>query len=74
MTLGRLQDSTMQKIDAHGTSFWAASHRGGKDGSALGLLERQRVKTWLHRAYERSAVSIHEGPGLGLGALGRNLE
>jgi hypothetical protein len=52
VTLGRLQDSTMQKIDAHGTSFWAASHRGAQDGSALGLLERQRVKTWLHRVYD----------------------
>jgi len=51
ITIGRLQDSTMQKIDAHSTSFWAASNRGGKDGSALGLLERQRVKNWLHRAY-----------------------
>jgi hypothetical protein len=50
--IGRLQDSTMQKIDAHSTSFWAASNRGGKDGSALGLLERQRVKNWLYRAYE----------------------
>ena len=50
--LGRLQDSTMQKIDAHNTSFWAASNRGDKDGSALGMLERHRVKTWLHRAYE----------------------
>jgi hypothetical protein len=49
--LGRLHDSTMQKIDAHNTSFWAATNRGGKDGSALGLLERQRVKNWLHRAY-----------------------
>jgi hypothetical protein len=52
ITLRRLQDSTMQKIDAHSTSFWAASNRGGKDGSALGLLERQRVKSWLHRVYE----------------------
>jgi hypothetical protein len=52
ITLRRLQDSTMQKIDAHSTSFWAASNRG-KDGSpALGLLERQRVKNWLHRVYE----------------------
>jgi hypothetical protein len=50
--LRRLQDSTMQKIDAHSTSFWAASNRGSKDGSALGLLERQRVKNWLHRTYE----------------------
>jgi hypothetical protein len=55
ITIGRLQDSTMQKIDAHNTSFWAASNRGGKDGAALGLLERQRVKNWLHRAYAEIA-------------------
>jgi hypothetical protein len=55
ISLGRLQDSTMQKIDGQGTSFWAASQRGGKDGSALGLLERQRVKNWLHKAYEQVA-------------------
>jgi len=52
ITLRRLQDTTMQKIDAHNTSFWAASNRGGKDGSALGLLERQRVRNWMHRTYE----------------------
>lgn len=51
MTLRRLQDATMQKIDAHSTSFWAATNRGGKDGSALGVLERQRVKYWLQKAY-----------------------
>jgi hypothetical protein len=55
ITLRRLHDTTMQKIDAQSTSFWAASNRGGKDGSALGLLERQRVKNWLHRAYEEFA-------------------
>ena len=55
ITIRRLQDTTMQKIDAHNTSFWAASNRGGKDGSALGLLERQRVKNWLHKAYEEIA-------------------
>ena len=51
MTLRRLQDVTMQKIDAHSTSFWAATNRGGKDGSTLGILERQRVKYWLQKAY-----------------------
>jgi hypothetical protein len=55
ITIRRLQDTTMQKIDAHDTSFWAASNRGGKDGSPLGLLERQRVKNWLHKAYEEIA-------------------
>jgi hypothetical protein len=51
ITLTRLLDSTMQKIDAHDTSFWAASTRESKAG-AIGPLERQRVKRWLHRAYE----------------------
>ena len=51
LTLGRLQDGTMQKIDAHNTSFWAATNRGGKDGAVLGLLERQRAKRWLQKAY-----------------------
>jgi hypothetical protein len=52
ISLHRLQDTTMQKIDAHNSSFWAATHRGAKDGSALGLLEPQRVKNWLYGAYE----------------------
>jgi len=51
MTLRRLQDVTMQRIDAHSASFWAATNRGGKDGAALGVLERQRVKHWLQKAY-----------------------
>jgi hypothetical protein len=53
IALPRLHDSTMQKIDTHNTSFWAAANRGGKDGSPLGLLERQRVRSWLSRAYEQ---------------------
>jgi hypothetical protein len=53
ISLRRLQDTTMQKIDAHNSSFWAASHRGAKDGSALGLLERQRVKNWLRAVYDQ---------------------
>jgi hypothetical protein len=53
--LRRLQDTTMQKIDAHNSSFWAASHRGAKNGAAIGLLERQRVKNWLHGAYAEIA-------------------
>ena len=55
IAIRRLQDTTMQRIDAHNTSFWAASNRGGKDGSPLGLLERQRVKNWLFKAYEEIA-------------------
>lgn len=51
VTIGRLQDAAMQKIDAHNTSFWAASQRGAGGPSSLGILERQRVKHWLHKAY-----------------------
>lgn len=51
IAIGRLHDGTMRKIDAGNTSFWAASQRAGANGAALGLLERQRVKSWLNRAY-----------------------
>ncbi len=53
VTLAKLQDSTMQKIDASNTSFWAATNRSSKDGASLGLLERQRVKHWLHKVNEQ---------------------
>ena len=49
--LPRLHDTSMRKIDQHNTSFWKASNdRQGPD--SLGLLERQRVKTWLKNCYE----------------------
>ena len=39
-------------IDAQNASFWAASQKDAQGRSPLGLLERQRVKQWLRRAYE----------------------
>ena len=49
--LPRLHDASMRKIDQHNTSFWKAIHdRDSAD--ALGILERQRVKTWLKNCYE----------------------
>ena len=51
MELPRLHDASMRKIDQHNTSFWKAIHdRESQD--ALGILERQRVKTWLKNCYE----------------------
>ena len=48
--LPRLHDASMRKIDQHNTSFWKAiNNRESPD--ALGLLERQRVKTWLKNTY-----------------------
>jgi hypothetical protein len=53
ITLKHLSDAVAQKIDAHNVSFWAA--RNGGDASGLGLMERQRLKTWLQHAYAELA-------------------
>jgi hypothetical protein len=51
ISLPQLHEASMRKIDRHNTSFWAAvNHRSGPD--PLGMLERQRVKTWLRTIYE----------------------
>ena len=51
ITIRRLHEATMTKIDANSASFWAAKS-GDKDFTGLGLLERQRVKNWLKNAYD----------------------
>ena len=51
ISLRRLPDTTMQKIDQHSVSFWAAVNHPDRAASGLGMLERQRVKVWLNRAY-----------------------
>jgi hypothetical protein len=52
ISIRHLQDTAMQKIDGHSSSFWAAINNSNKDHPSLGLLERQRVKNWLNRAYQ----------------------
>ena len=50
ITLGQLHDASMRKIDRLNASFWSAINiRSGPE--ALGMLERQRVKTWLRTTY-----------------------
>jgi len=51
VTVRRLQEGVMNRIDARSASFWAAANGTGDSGVRLGLLERQRVKTWLKHAY-----------------------
>lgn len=46
--LPELYSSTMQKVDHNDLDFWFAAEV--KD-SAMSLMERQRVKTWLKRCY-----------------------
>ena len=52
----RLHDASMRKIDQQNTSFWAAANNRMPGADGLGLLERQRVKTWLRSAY--AALSV----------------
>ena len=52
MTLRHLQDTTMQKIDGHSSSFWTAVNNPDKSQNSLGILARQRVRSWLKRAYQ----------------------
>ena len=55
----RLSESAIQKIDASSSSFWAAQNSADKETTGLGLMDRQRVKTWLRGAYhEIDAVGI----------------
>ena len=52
ITVKRLQETTVTKIDANSSSFWAASQSDDKSGARLGLLERQRLRSWLKSAYD----------------------
>ncbi|SEP70195.1 hypothetical protein SAMN04488038_101231 [Solimonas aquatica] len=58
VNLPRLHEQAMSKIDAHSASFWAAAHGGERAFSGLGLLERQRVKLWLNKAYAGLATPL----------------
>ncbi|MCE2681004.1 MAG: mobilization protein [Burkholderiales bacterium] len=50
ISMPQLHEASMCKIDRQNASFWAAiNNREGPD--ALGMLERQRVKTWLKANY-----------------------
>lgn len=53
VTIKRLHESIITRIDAHSTSFWAATQSVSKDAGGLGLLERRRVKMWLKNAYDQ---------------------
>jgi hypothetical protein len=54
ITIRRLDDNTMIKIDAASSSFWAAT-QGNDHVTGLGMLERMRLRGWIQSAYEAIA-------------------
>jgi hypothetical protein len=51
ITLAALHEASMRKIDRQNASYWAAINNR-TDPDSLGILERQRVRTWLKSTYE----------------------
>ena len=51
VTVKKLHDAVMQKIDAKNASFWAAKNSTGLESAGLGMMERQRLKMWMAAAY-----------------------
>ena len=55
VTLKRLHQASMNKIDASSMSFWAVANKNDGDTGGLRLLERQRVQVWLKNAFAEIA-------------------
>ena len=53
VVIKRLQEAAMTKIDGSSSSFWAATQKAEAGATPLGILERQRVRTWLASATSR---------------------
>ena len=51
VSIRKLHDGVIQKIDAGSSSFWKAKSPGDPNGGGLGLMDRQRVKMWLRDVY-----------------------
>jgi hypothetical protein len=53
ISLKRLNQQAIAKIDSENASFWSAQQKGAMNGHGLGILQRQRVKVWLQHAYQQ---------------------
>jgi len=59
VSIKRLNEGAVQKIDASSSSFWAAGNSADKASTGLGIMDRQRVKMWLRGAYQQiDAVGV----------------
>jgi hypothetical protein len=53
VSLKRLNQDAIARIDSENSSFWAAQQKSAENAKGLGILQRQRVKVWLQHAYEQ---------------------
>jgi len=53
ISLKRLNQEAIAKIDSENSSFWSAQQKSPTNGNGLGILQRQRVKVWLQHAYQQ---------------------
>jgi hypothetical protein len=51
ITIKRLHDSVINKVDAASSSFWKAQGSHEREPATLGLMDRQRLKMWMRDAY-----------------------
>lgn len=51
VSIKRLNESVMNKIDAGSSSFWKAKTSHDSTDGGLGMMDRQRVKMWLRDVY-----------------------
>jgi hypothetical protein len=51
VSLKRLHDGVINKVDAASSSFWNAKTSRDGEPNVLGLMDRQRVKMWLRDTY-----------------------
>ena len=57
VSVKKLHESAINKIDATSSSFWTA--KNGDGHPSLGLMDRQRVKMWLRDVYrDRDEVGV----------------
>ena len=53
-----LHKETMRKIDNLSFSFWGAENIKGKELDHLSLMERQRTKVWVKKAYQMLDIAF----------------
>ena len=51
VSIRRLHEGVILKIDAGSSSFWKAKNANDPSGGGLGMMDRQRVKMWLREVY-----------------------